>query len=195
MLLLCEAIIVSGCFLLATVLIMGPDTYLVLNYEYGGLKIAGADHPHPAVLLLLRPLRAAAHLRTLGDLLPPAAGARLSVVSALRLMYSFPNADIAHYVLLLGSRFLTAGAGRLAPRLRVDHRAQDLSRARLCARRGRARARPSCRRSGRAATPAWRSSAGTSMSVDKTQRKEAFAMRARTLPRGQAAGRSRDRRH
>ena len=40
-LLLCEALIVSGCFLLATVLLLGPDTYLVLNYEYGGLKILG----------------------------------------------------------------------------------------------------------------------------------------------------------
>ncbi len=40
-LLLCEALIVSGSFLLATVLLAGPDTYLVLNYEYGGLKILG----------------------------------------------------------------------------------------------------------------------------------------------------------
>ena len=40
-LLLCEALIVSGCFLLATILLLGPDTYLVLNYEYGGLKILG----------------------------------------------------------------------------------------------------------------------------------------------------------
>src|ERR1700737_610796 len=40
-LLLCEALIVSGCFLLATVVLLGPDTYLVLNYEYGGLKILG----------------------------------------------------------------------------------------------------------------------------------------------------------
>src|SRR5258708_26470995 len=40
-LLLCEALIVSGCFLLATALLLGPDTYLVLNYEYGGLKILG----------------------------------------------------------------------------------------------------------------------------------------------------------
>ena len=40
-LLLCEALIVSGSFLLATVMRLGPDTYLVLNYEYGALKIAG----------------------------------------------------------------------------------------------------------------------------------------------------------
>src|SRR5579862_6315373 len=38
-LLLCEALIVSGSFLLATLLIAGPDAYLVLNYEYGALKI------------------------------------------------------------------------------------------------------------------------------------------------------------
>ena len=40
-LLLCEALIVSGSFLLATMLVVGPDTYLVLNYEYGGWKIVG----------------------------------------------------------------------------------------------------------------------------------------------------------
>ena len=39
-LLLCEALIVSGSFLLATVMILGPDTYICLNYEYGTLKIA-----------------------------------------------------------------------------------------------------------------------------------------------------------
>ena len=38
-LLLCEALIVGGCFLLATMILAGPDTYLVLNYEYGWLKI------------------------------------------------------------------------------------------------------------------------------------------------------------
>ncbi|HEY6766017.1 MAG TPA: polyprenyl glycosylphosphotransferase, partial [Candidatus Sulfotelmatobacter sp.] len=38
-LLLCEALIVSGSFLAATALMLGPDTYLVLNYEYGAVKI------------------------------------------------------------------------------------------------------------------------------------------------------------
>lgn len=39
-LLLCEAIIVSGCFFGATVGLQGPDAYLALNYEQGYLKIA-----------------------------------------------------------------------------------------------------------------------------------------------------------
>ncbi len=40
MLLLCEAIIVSSCFLAATMLSMGPDGWLCLEYEFGFLKIA-----------------------------------------------------------------------------------------------------------------------------------------------------------
>ena len=41
-LLLCEAIIVGSCFLIATVALIGPaDAYLALNYEQGYLKIAG----------------------------------------------------------------------------------------------------------------------------------------------------------
>ena len=83
-LLLCEALIVSGCFLLATVLLLGPDTYLVLNYEYGGLKILGLTILTSALFLLLRSLRAPAHLSALGDLLSPAAGSRVSLFSALR---------------------------------------------------------------------------------------------------------------
>ena len=41
MLLLCEAIIVGGCFLLASFILLGQDTGLVLNYEYGWLKLIG----------------------------------------------------------------------------------------------------------------------------------------------------------
>ena len=40
-LLLSEAILISGCFLLATAAILGPDAYLALNYEQGYVKIAG----------------------------------------------------------------------------------------------------------------------------------------------------------
>ena len=40
-LLLCEALLVSGSFLLATAYLAGPDTYIVLIYENGILKIAG----------------------------------------------------------------------------------------------------------------------------------------------------------
>jgi sugar transferase (PEP-CTERM system associated) len=38
-LLLCEALIVSGSFLLATAYLIGPDTYIALMYENGLLKI------------------------------------------------------------------------------------------------------------------------------------------------------------
>jgi sugar transferase (PEP-CTERM system associated) len=40
-LLFCEVFLVGGSFLLATTSIMGPDTYIVLIYENGLLKIAG----------------------------------------------------------------------------------------------------------------------------------------------------------
>ncbi len=38
-LVLTDALIVSGCFLLATFLILGPDSFIALNYEYGNLKL------------------------------------------------------------------------------------------------------------------------------------------------------------
>jgi sugar transferase (PEP-CTERM system associated) len=40
-LLLCEAILVSGSFLLASTYLMGPDVYIALIYDNGLLKIAG----------------------------------------------------------------------------------------------------------------------------------------------------------
>src|SRR5579875_3269675 len=41
MLLLCEAAIVSGCFIAAAWLTMGPaDAYLALNFDHGYVKIA-----------------------------------------------------------------------------------------------------------------------------------------------------------
>ena len=40
-LLLCEVFLVSGSFLLATACLAGPDTYIVLFYENGIIKIAG----------------------------------------------------------------------------------------------------------------------------------------------------------
>jgi sugar transferase (PEP-CTERM system associated) len=40
-LLLCEALLVGGSFLLATAYLNGPDTYIALIYENGTLKIAG----------------------------------------------------------------------------------------------------------------------------------------------------------
>src|SRR5277367_196474 len=108
-LLLCEALIVSGCFLLATVLLQGPDTYLVLNYEYGGLKILGLT-----ILTLLcsyyfdlyEPQRISARWEIYFRLLLV-----LGFVSFLlsAIIYLFPAFDIpGHYVLLLGLLFLTA---------------------------------------------------------------------------------------
>lgn len=40
-LLLCEALIVGSCFAFAAWLVLGQDTWLVLNYEMGGFKILG----------------------------------------------------------------------------------------------------------------------------------------------------------
>jgi sugar transferase (PEP-CTERM system associated) len=106
-LLLCEALIVSGCFLLATALLLGPDTYLVLNYEYGGLKILALT-----VLTLLcsyyfdlyEPQRISARWEIYFRLLL-VLGFLSFLLSAI--IYFFPDADIAHYVLLLGLIFLT----------------------------------------------------------------------------------------
>src|ERR1700693_5189665 len=39
LLLLCEVLLVSGAFLLATAYLVGPDTYISLIYENGVLKI------------------------------------------------------------------------------------------------------------------------------------------------------------
>src|SRR5580700_7707934 len=107
-LLVCEALIVSGCFLLATVLLLGPDTYLVLNYEYGGLKILGLT-----ILTLLcsyyfdlyEPQRISARWEIYFRLLL-VLGFLSFLLSAI--IYLFPDADIAHYVLMLGLMFLTA---------------------------------------------------------------------------------------
>src|SRR5260370_15714332 len=108
-LLLCEALIVSGCFLLATVLLLGgADSYLVLNYEYGGLKILGLT-----ILTLLfsyyfdlyEPQRISARWDSYFRLLL-VLGFLSFLLSAI--IYEFPAVDIAHYVLLLGLIFLTA---------------------------------------------------------------------------------------
>src|SRR5580698_1682160 len=106
-LLLCEALIVSGSFLLATVLMKGPDTYLVLNYEYGWLKIAGLT----ALTLLssyyfdlYEPQRISARWEIYFRLLL-VLGFLSFLLSALT--YFFPAADIARYVLVVGLAFLT----------------------------------------------------------------------------------------
>ena len=107
-LLLCEALIVSGSFLLATALVLGPDTYLVLSYEYGALKILFLT----AVTLLCsyyfdlyEPQRISERWEMYFRLLL-VLGFLSFLLSAIT--YFFPAADIAHYVLLLGLAFLTA---------------------------------------------------------------------------------------
>jgi sugar transferase (PEP-CTERM system associated) len=106
-LLLCEALIVSGSFLLAALLMLGPDTYLVLNYEFGALKIIGLT-----VLTLLfsyyfdlyEPQRISARWEIYFRLLL-VVGFLSFFLSAV--IYLFPEIDIAHYVLLVGLTFLT----------------------------------------------------------------------------------------
>ncbi|QNI36590.1 TIGR03013 family XrtA/PEP-CTERM system glycosyltransferase [Edaphobacter albus] len=108
-LLMCEALIVGGSFLLATVLILGPDTYICLNYEYGTLKIVALT----ALTLLLsyyfdlyEPQRISERWEIYFRLLL-VLGFLSFLLSAI--IYFFPQIDIAHYVLLLGLMFLTLG--------------------------------------------------------------------------------------
>lgn len=106
-LLLCEALIVGGCFLIATMILAGPDTYLVLNYEYGWLKI---------FCLIVLTLLCSYYF----DLYEPQRiSERWEIYFRLLLVlgflsfflsgvvYMFPGADIANSVLLLGLMFLT----------------------------------------------------------------------------------------
>lgn len=106
-LLLCEAVLVGGSFLLATVVLLGPDSYIVLNYEYGGLKILGLT----ALTLLCsyyfdlyEPQRISARWEIYFRLLLV-----LGFISFLlaAVLYLFPSVDIGHYVLVLGLIFLT----------------------------------------------------------------------------------------
>jgi len=108
-LLMCEALIVSGSFLLATLLILGPDTYICLNYEYGALKIIALT----IVTLLFsyyfdlyEPQRISERWEIYFRLLL-VLGFLSFLLSAV--IYLFPKVDLAHYVLLLGLMFLTLG--------------------------------------------------------------------------------------
>ena len=116
-LLLCEGLIVSGCFLLATVLLLGPDTYLVLNYEYGGLKVFALT-----VLTLLssyyfdlyKPQRISARWEIYFRLLL-VLGFLSFLLSAI--IYFYPDADIAHYVLVARPYLSYGGARGMAKRV------------------------------------------------------------------------------
>ncbi len=105
---LCEAILVGGCFLLATIFAMGQDTFLVLNYEHGWLEIAGVT------LLTLT-------LSYYFDLYEPQlVSTRLDVYFRVLLVlafdcfivsaaiYFFPELGISRYVPVLGFAMLTA---------------------------------------------------------------------------------------
>jgi sugar transferase (PEP-CTERM system associated) len=104
--LLCEVILVSGSFILATMLFAGPDWRLVLIYENGLLKIAGIT----AFTLLLTyyfdlygPRRFSESWEIYFRLLLV-----LSVLSFVLagLVYLFPELDIGPYVFLVGVSFL-----------------------------------------------------------------------------------------
>jgi sugar transferase (PEP-CTERM system associated) len=104
--LLCEALLVVGSFLLATVCVVGPDTYIALIYQNGLLKIAGIT-----VLTLLLSYyfdlyetqpnsgRWEAYFRLL---------LLLSVLSFILagLVYFFPQIDIGPNVLVIGASIL-----------------------------------------------------------------------------------------
>lgn len=106
-LLFIEALLIGGSFLLATLILTGPDSYLVLNFEYGWLKIFGL-----IVLTLLlsyyfdlyEPQRISEGWEIYFRLLL-VLGFLSFLLSAI--LYFYPAADIAHSVLLLGLIFLT----------------------------------------------------------------------------------------
>ncbi len=105
-LLLCEALLVSGSFLLATAYLAGPDSYIVLIYQNGILKIAGIT-----VLTLLltyyfdlyEPQRVSGRWEIYFRLLLVLAV--LSFVLAA-LLYLYPVISIAPDVILVGAFIL-----------------------------------------------------------------------------------------
>ncbi|HZY64207.1 MAG TPA: TIGR03013 family XrtA/PEP-CTERM system glycosyltransferase [Edaphobacter sp.] len=106
-LLLCEALIIGACFLLATVILTGPDTTLVLNYEYGWIKIfilVALTLLCSYYFDLYEPQRMSEHWEIYFRLLL-VLGFLSFFLSAV--IYVYPAADIAHSVLLLGLIFLT----------------------------------------------------------------------------------------
>lgn len=107
-LLLCEAILICGAFFVATIFMVGPDTYIDLVYQNGMLKISLIC----ALTLLLsyyfdlyEPQRISGGWEVPFRL--------LLVLSALSftlagLLYFFPSADIGHNVVVIGTLFLAA---------------------------------------------------------------------------------------
>jgi len=107
-LLITEAMIVSGCFLIATMLLLGGDTLLTLGQHYGGMKIAaitGTTVLCSYYFDLYAPQRLRARRQVFFRLLIV-----LSTLSFLlsALIYVFPHFAIARYVLVLGVLLLSA---------------------------------------------------------------------------------------
>ncbi len=106
-LLLCEALIVCGCFLLATVVLLGPDAYLALNYEQGYAKIAiitAISLMFSYYFDLYEPQIVSAPLEIYFRLLL-VLGFDCFLLSVLILF--FPSISIARYVYALAFLFLT----------------------------------------------------------------------------------------
>ncbi|MGA2908869.1 MAG: TIGR03013 family XrtA/PEP-CTERM system glycosyltransferase [Terracidiphilus sp.] len=110
-LLLCEAVLVGGSFLLATAFLVGPDSDLALVYENGILKIAGIT----VFTLLLsyyfdlyEPQRIAGRWEIYFRLLLV-----LSVLSFVlaALLYLYPDIEIGPNVLLVGAAILAIVLG------------------------------------------------------------------------------------
>src|ERR1039458_2328057 len=108
-LLLCEALLVGGSFLLATAYLVGPDTYIALIYENGLLKI-GVITVLTLVLSyyfdLYEPQRMSGRWEIYFRLLLV-----LSVLSFVLagIVYFFPEIDIGPNVLFVGASILAIG--------------------------------------------------------------------------------------
>jgi len=105
-LLLCEAVLIGGAFLLATAFLIGPDTYIALVYQNGLLKIAcicGFTLILSYYFDLYEPQRISGrseiHFRLLLVL------SSLSFCLAL-LVYLFPSTDIGRFVFFAGTALL-----------------------------------------------------------------------------------------
>jgi sugar transferase (PEP-CTERM system associated) len=106
-LLLCEALIVGASFLAAALLLLGPDTYLALNYEAGALKIGTV-----VVLALFcsyyLDLYAPQRLPSKSEIyfrLLTVVGVLSIVLAAIA--FFFPGFEIGRFVLLFGLVILT----------------------------------------------------------------------------------------
>lgn len=107
-LLISEALIVSGSFLIATIFVLGGDTLLTLSQRYGGMKIAaitGVTVLCSYYFDLYAPQRLRARWQVFFRLLI-VLGTLSFVLAALT--YVFPQFAIARYVLVLGVLFLSA---------------------------------------------------------------------------------------